>query len=37
MYFGKIIDEDIQNIINSRYIDWEQFKNKNFFITGSTG
>ena len=37
MYFGKIIDEDIQRVIDSEYIDWEIFRNSNFLITGSTG
>ena len=37
MSFGRIIDEDINHIIQSSYIDWQDFKNKSFLITGATG
>lgn len=32
-----IVRSDLENAINSPFIDWSIFKGKNFFITGATG
>lgn len=34
---NETIKADIQNVLNSKYIDWIKLKNCNFFITGATG
>jgi nucleoside-diphosphate-sugar epimerase len=36
MHQNKIIEEDLQNIINSD-LDWKQFENKTILITGANG
>ena len=32
-----IFREDLEYIINTKYVSWEKFANKTFFITGGTG
>lgn len=34
---NSILQEDIEEVINTSLIDWNKFKNKTFFITGATG
>lgn len=34
---NKIIKEDINNIIDTDYIDWERFRNKTVLVTGANG
>lgn len=34
---NSILQEDVEEIINTSLIDWNKFKNKTFFITGATG
>lgn len=37
MVNNSIVKKDIEQLIQSSYIDWDCFKNKNFYITGATG
>ena len=34
---NKILKNDFEEILNSKYVDWESFKNTRILITGSTG
>ena len=34
---NKITDLDIKNVYLNSGIDWEEFRNKTFYITGATG
>lgn len=34
---NKVFLEDLDNIVGCKFIQWEQLKNKTFFITGGTG
>ena len=34
---NKIIQSDIQEILNSEIIDWSRFKDSNVLITGANG
>lgn len=34
---NRILKEDLDNLINLDFIEWEKFQNKTFFVTGATG
>lgn len=34
---NKIFKEDLDNLVNVNYIEWDKFRGKTFFITGATG
>ena len=34
---NSILKNDLLEIVNSNYIEWEKLKNKSIFITGATG
>lgn len=34
---NSVLQEDLEEIVNSHLIDWKKLKNKNIFITGATG
>lgn len=37
MIINEITSQDIKNVYRNSFIDWEIFRNKTFYITGSTG